>query len=109
MLPAPPHDASGHTWQHPDAELYELIAHSVSGVAPPGYRTAMPAYEGQLTPAEIRAVIASIKAQWPPGVRAYQEAQNPGGTPLADLPGDWTFPTTCDIHAWEVGAAPPAR
>ena len=106
LLPAPPHDASGHTWQHGDAELFDLVAHSVANIAPPGYRTGMPAFDGRLAPAEIRAVIAYIKAQWPPGVRAYQEAQNPGGTPLADLPGDWNFPTTCDIHAWEASSPP---
>ena len=95
LLPAPPHDASGHTWQHGDAELIDLVAHSVANVAPPGYRTAMPAYEGRLAPAEIAAVVAFIKSTWPPGVRAWQAAQNPGGPPLTAVPGDWRFPVTC--------------
>ena len=25
-LPAPPHDAEGHTWRHSDAELYEMVS-----------------------------------------------------------------------------------
>ena len=28
-LPAPPHDATGHTWHHPDAVLFELTKHGL--------------------------------------------------------------------------------
>jgi mono/diheme cytochrome c family protein len=99
MLPAPPHDASGHTWQHTDAELYDLIAHSVVNVAPKSYRTAMPAYAGTLGPADIRAVIDFIKSQWPPGVRAYQASLNAGKPDYASLGPDWVFPPTCLPHS----------
>ena len=58
----------------------------------------MPAYATRLTPAQIDATLAYIKSTWPPGIRAYQAAQNPGGPPLAQLPGDWTFPPTCGYH-----------
>ncbi len=98
LLPAPPHDATGHTWQHSDAELTELVSHSVTALAPAGYKTAMPAFEGRLSPAEIHATIAFIKSTWSPGIRAYQAAQNPGGPSLAELPGDWRFPPTCGYH-----------
>lgn len=98
LLPAPPHDATGHTWQHSDAELTELVTHSVASFAPAGYKTAMPAFEGRLTPAQIHATIAYIKSTWAPGIRAYQAAQNPGGPSLAELPGDWRFPPTCGYH-----------
>ena len=95
MLPAPPHDASGHTWQHADAQLTELVAHGVASFAPPGYRSAMPAYADRLSPAQIADVIAFIKSTWPAPQRAWQAAQNPGGSGLADLPGDWVFPPIC--------------
>lgn len=98
MLPAPPHDPTGHTWQHSDAELQELIAHSVAAFAPEGYHTAMPAYAGTLSPQQIDAVIAYVKSTWPAGIRAYQAAQNPGGPTLASLGGDWVFPATCGYH-----------
>jgi mono/diheme cytochrome c family protein len=98
MLPAPPHDPSGHTWQHSDAELYRLVADSVYPFAAPGYHSAMPAFAGRLSHAEIEAVLAYIKSTWPPGIRAYQAAQNPDGPPLTNLPGDWHFPATCDYH-----------
>jgi mono/diheme cytochrome c family protein len=98
ILPAPPHDETGHTWQHSDAELTELVTHSVVAFAPAGYRTGMPAFEGKLSPEEIQATIAFIKSTWSPGIRAYQAAQNPGGPSLAELPGDWRFPPTCGYH-----------
>jgi S-disulfanyl-L-cysteine oxidoreductase SoxD len=98
MLPAPPHDKTGHTWQHSDAELTELVTHSVRAFAPAGYRTAMPAFEGKLSPGRIQATIAFIKSTWEPGLRAYQAAQNPGGPSLAELPGDWQFPPSCGYH-----------
>jgi hypothetical protein len=98
VLPAPPHDPTGHTWQHSDAELTELIAHSVAAFAPEGYRTGMPAFAGTLSPGQIEAVIAYIKSTWPAGIRAYQAAQNPGGPTLASLGGDWVFPPSCGYH-----------
>ncbi len=98
MLPAPPHDPSGHTWQHSDAELHELVAHGVAAFAAPGYRSAMPAYAGRLSEREITASLAYIRSTWPPDIRAYQAAQNPGGPSLADLPGEWHFPATCNYH-----------
>ncbi len=98
VLPAPPHDASGHTWQHSDGELTELILHSVAGFAPAGYRTGMPAFAGRLSPAQVAAVIAYIKSTWAPGIRAYQASQNPGGPSLAELGTDWVFPATCGYH-----------
>jgi|GEM_PF-539085 mono/diheme cytochrome c family protein len=103
-LPAPPQDQSGHTAQHSDAELYELVAHSVYNLAPEGYQSDMPAFAGTLDDAEIHAVITFIKSSWPPGVRAYQAAQNPGGPTLAGLGGDWNFPPTCGLH---FGPKPP--
>jgi mono/diheme cytochrome c family protein len=98
LLPAPPHDPTGHTWQHSDRELVELITHSVAAFAPEGYRTAMPAFAGTLSASQIDAVIAYIKSTWPTGIRAYQAAQNPGGPTLASLGGDWVFPPSCGYH-----------
>lgn len=70
-LPAPPHDASGHTWHHSDRQLFEITKHGVGGIVP-GYRSDMPAYAGVLSDREIWAVIAYIKASWPPHIRSRQ-------------------------------------
>src|SRR5262245_6751023 len=54
-LPAPPHDASGHTWHHPNQQLMIMTKKGLSGVSP-GYESDMPAFEGILTDEEIAAV-----------------------------------------------------
>jgi mono/diheme cytochrome c family protein len=71
-LPAPPHDATGHTWHHPDAQLIELTKKGMSGILP-GYESDMPAFEGVLTEAEVAAVIAFITSTWPPEIRRLRE------------------------------------
>jgi len=96
MLPAPPHDPTGHTWQHSDAQLRAWVLDSAQGNgAPATYRTAMPRFAGRLTDVQVDDVLAWIKAQWPVGIQAYQAAQNPGGPGLESIPGDWQFPVTC--------------
>ena len=76
-LPAPPHDASGHTWHHPDQVLFDITKYGVARAANlKDYASAMPAYEGVLSDAEIVAVLAWIKDQWPAGIRAKQEEVN---------------------------------
>ena len=77
LLPAPPHDASGHTWHHPDAVLFDITKHGVAKAANlKDYRSTMPAFEGSLTDAQIVAVLSWIKAQWPEEIRKQQEAVN---------------------------------
>jgi mono/diheme cytochrome c family protein len=75
-LPAPPHDASGHTWHHSDALLFRMIKRGTASLAPAGYKTDMPAYAGILTDSEIRAVITFIKNRWPADIRRRQAAMN---------------------------------
>ena len=77
LLPAPPHDASGHTWHHPDAVLFNITKHGVAKAANlKDYQSRMPAFEGSLTDAQIVAVLSWIKAQWPEEIRRQQEAVN---------------------------------
>ncbi len=70
-LPAPPHDASGHTWHHPDDALFRITKYGVVKAADlKGYDSAMPAFEGRLSVDEILAALSWIKSQWPPEIRA---------------------------------------
>jgi len=98
-LPAPPLDASGHAWQHADAELRDMIANAMAKVAGPDDRSGMPAFAGRLSPDEIQAIVGFIKAQWPDGTRAAQAVLNPDGAAalagMLDNDGDWTFPPDC--------------
>ena len=76
-MPAPPHDATGHTWHHPDQLLFDITKHGVAKAAKlKDYDTAMPAFAGVLSDAEIVAVLSWIKSQWPPEIRRHQEEMN---------------------------------
>lgn len=70
-LPAPPHDATGHTWHHSDRQLFEMTKNGTA-VMMPGYETDMPAYKDILSDADIWAVLSFIESTWPPDVRARQ-------------------------------------
>lgn len=74
-LPAPPHDASGHTWHHPDQVLFGIVKNGlVPGVtAPLGYESDMPAYSAILTDEQIRASLAYIKSTWPEKAKTVQQ------------------------------------
>jgi mono/diheme cytochrome c family protein len=72
-LPAPPHDATGHTWHHATEQLVEMTKHGMRPpLAPEGYQSDMPAFEGQLSDDQVRAVIAYIESRWPDDIRARQ-------------------------------------
>jgi mono/diheme cytochrome c family protein len=76
-LPAPPHDAKGHTWHHPDEVLFRLTKLGVARAANlKDYVSAMPAYEGVLSDAEIVAVLSYIKSQWPAEIRRKHDELN---------------------------------
>lgn len=69
-LPAPPHDATGHTWHHPMEMLVQMTRDGmVPPLAPEGYQSDMPAFGHILSDDEIRAVLAYIESQWPDEVK----------------------------------------
>lgn len=72
-LPAPPHDASGHTWHHPDDVLFRIVKEGTAAIVVGGYESDMPGLGGVLSDAEIRAVLAYIKSTWPERERSYQK------------------------------------
>lgn len=71
-LPAPPHDASGHTWHHPDRVLREIVRRGSAAVVGQGYESDMPGFEGILTDSEIDAILDYIKSTWPDRERSFQ-------------------------------------
>jgi mono/diheme cytochrome c family protein len=76
-LPAPPHDATGHTWHHPDEVLFNITKYGVANAANlKDHDSAMPAYEGVLTDAEITAVLSWIKSRWPRETRKLHDEVN---------------------------------
>jgi len=68
-LRAPPHDASGHTWHHPDELLFRLTKFGGAAAAPAGFKSNMPAFKDTLSDREVWAVLAYIKSRWPKQIR----------------------------------------
>ncbi len=84
-LPAPPHDATGHTWHHPDDLLLRIIAEGGTFYSPD---SKMPAFGNQLSPAEMTSILDTIKGWWGPQETGYQsdrtaesQAARRAGTP----------------------------
>ena len=76
-LPAPPHDASGHTWHHPDGVLFLLTKYGPAAVLnDPAYPSDMPGFSESLSDRDIIAVLSYIKSTWPPEIRARHDAMN---------------------------------
>jgi len=77
-MPAPPHDASGHTWHHPDSVLFGITKLGLipGKYAPPKYESDMPGFGGTLSDDEIWAVLAYIKNSWPEKIRKAQTEVN---------------------------------
>ena len=75
-LPAPPHDATGHTWHHPTEQLFAIVKFGlVPPNAPEGYLSDMPAYGHKLSDRQISNVLWYIENQWPAEIRAKRKAQ----------------------------------
>ena len=72
-LPAPPHDAGGHTWHHPDDILFRIVREGTAAIVGGGYESDMPGFADLLSDAEIQAALAYIKSTWPERERTYQE------------------------------------
>ena len=76
LLPAPPHDETGHTWHHPDAQLLMITKYGTEAVVGGTYRSAMIGFEELLTDDEIIAVLSFIKSTWPPHIREVHDERN---------------------------------
>ena len=75
-LPAPPHDETGHTWHHSDAQLFQVTKFGTASIAGPDYKTDMAPFGEVLEDAEIWAALAYIKSRWPEPVRRRQAETN---------------------------------
>lgn len=76
VLPAPPHDATGHTWHHADALIFDYTKRGGKAVVGGDFKSGMPGFGGLMSDDQIWAVIAYIKSRWPADIRARQAALN---------------------------------
>jgi mono/diheme cytochrome c family protein len=75
-LPAPPHDAEGHTWRHSDAELDGMVSRGWRDPFNKTTRLTMPAFGHVLAPEQIRAVVSYLKTLWSPEQRQFQSEES---------------------------------
>ena len=74
LAAVPPHDETGHTWHHPDAQLVEWVLNGKF----PGQ---MPAFGDRLSREQVEAILAYIKTWWTEEQRATQAST---ATPRTD-------------------------
>ncbi|NVO54325.1 cytochrome c [Rhodobacteraceae bacterium B1Z28] len=81
ILPAPPHDETGHTWHHDNQLLFEYTrlggeaALTARGVD--GFASGMPGFGDPLTDDDIWDILAYIRSTWPERVQEIQASRNP--------------------------------
>jgi mono/diheme cytochrome c family protein len=68
-MPAPPHDATGHTWHHRDDQLFKITKFGTEAIVGDFYKSDMIGFADVLTDVEIHAVLAFIKSTWPKRIR----------------------------------------
>ncbi|WP_407493806.1 c-type cytochrome [Pseudooceanicola sp. MF1-13] len=76
VMPAPPHDVTGHTWHHDTPLLLEYTlkggqaALEARGVT--GFKSGMPAFEETLSEDEVLDILAFIRSTWPERAQEVQ-------------------------------------
>ena len=64
MMPAPPHDVTGHTWHHADNYLFLITKYGFEEILGEKYPNNMPKYKDILSDKEIIAALSYIKSTW---------------------------------------------
>ena len=72
-LPAPPHDETGHTWHHPDSQLFTITKFGSEAIIGNGYKSDMIGFGDVLNDEEIWDILTFIKSKWPERERQIQE------------------------------------
>ena len=73
LMPAPPHDETGHTWHHSDKYLFMITKYGIEDIIGQKYANNMPAYKNELTDNEIIAVLSYIKSTWPKPIQRQHD------------------------------------
>ena len=76
MMPAPPHDITGHTWHHSDNYLFLITKYGVEEILGEKYPNNMPAYKDILTDDEIISALSYIKSTWPSKTKKIHDQIN---------------------------------
>lgn len=80
ILPAPPHDRTGHTWHHDNQLLFDYTylggqaALEARGIT--GFNSGMMGVQDVLTEDDVWDILAFIRSTWPQEVQDIQAAAN---------------------------------
>jgi mono/diheme cytochrome c family protein len=75
--PAPRHDETGHSWQHPDFALFRLVFDGVAEAnCLPVDPALMPRFKGTVSDSELVAILSYIKSTWPDDIRDSHDQVN---------------------------------
>ena len=81
VLPAPPHDETGHTWHHDNQLLFTYTRlggqETLAARGVTNFTSGMPAFGDLMTEDEIWAVLAFIRSTWPAEIRENHTLRNP--------------------------------
>lgn len=81
ILPAPPHDETGHTWHHDNLLLFEYTqlggAEALAARGITGFQSGMPGFGDTLSDDEIWDILAYIRSTWSDRVQEMQAGRNP--------------------------------
>ncbi|MEQ5869720.1 cytochrome c [Sagittula sp. NFXS13] len=80
-LPAPPHDETGHTWHHSNAQNFDYVkyggAQLMKRLNVTDFTSGMPGFGDTLSDDDIWDVLAYIRSQWPEEIQIMQAGRNP--------------------------------
>lgn len=80
ILPAPPHDETGHTWHHDNELLFDYtklggqLALAQRGMV--NFKSGMPGFAGALRDNEIWDILAFIRSTWPERIQEMHSMRN---------------------------------
>ncbi len=80
VLPAPPHDATGHTWHHDNQLLFDytkLGGQALLSSRGVNLKSGMPGFVESLTDDEIWNILSFIQSTWPEQIQEIQSSRNP--------------------------------
>ena len=81
VLPAPPHDETGHTWHHDNVLLFNYTKlggeESLKRRGITGFNSGMPGFAESLSDDDIWDVLAYIRSTWPRHIQENHLMRNP--------------------------------
>ncbi len=80
ILPAPPHNETGHTWHHDNQLLFDYTrlggeaALAERGIS--NFKSGMPGFMAVVSDEQIWNILAYIRSTWPSEIQEIQSAKN---------------------------------